>query len=78
MDRWKDKYTKITKEHEKEIHALKDQILRIETLFQTSLREKNALQSHLASKDKEYAELLHRESTLKASVFYSNFLHSFD
>ena len=65
-------YSKITKIHEKEIKTLEEKISRIETMFQTVVKEKSHLVSSVAVKDKEFLELQAKHEMLLLSVYFDN------
>ena len=61
-------YSKITKIHEKEIKTLEDKITKIETMFQTAVKEKSLLISSVAIKEKEFLDLQGKHEMLLLSV----------
>jgi hypothetical protein len=50
------------------MRSLEEKISKIDMLFQSCLKEKNNLHSQIILKEKECAELIHRQSVLKSNV----------
>ncbi|KAJ3115626.1 hypothetical protein HDU96_000319 [Phlyctochytrium bullatum] len=67
-ERWQDQYEKALYTHEKTIAVLEERISRLDSLLQTSIKEKNTFSALAASREKEISDLLHRQTMLKANL----------
>jgi hypothetical protein len=54
--------------HKKDIHVMEDRLAKVEKMLQMSIKEKNALISQSAVREKELAELVKKQTTLRANV----------
>ncbi|KAI9325053.1 hypothetical protein DFJ73DRAFT_222099 [Zopfochytrium polystomum] len=71
-EKWQDQYERQMMAHKRDLALLEEKLVKVDGALQNALKEKNHVQACLIAREKEIAELQHREHALKSNLAKSD------